>query len=70
MTSPIHSAPQERPDDLLPAREVRRINGDISEITLWRWVRDGKFPKPVKFNGRNYWRRADARIDAHAQQAA
>ena len=64
MSNSVKPVPPENPDDLLPAREVRRINGGISDMTLWRWVRDGKFPAPIKFNGRNYWRRADARIDA------
>ena len=24
-------------------------------MCLWRWIRDGKFPLPIKINGRNYW---------------
>jgi predicted DNA-binding transcriptional regulator AlpA len=44
---------------LLSARQVRKRYGDISKMTLWRWVKSDstKFPKPdVQINGRNYWR--------------
>jgi predicted DNA-binding transcriptional regulator AlpA len=43
---------------LLPRRELReRI--PVSDMTIWRWVRDGVFPKPVSINRRNYWRTED-----------
>lgn len=32
----------------------------VSHATLWRWVRDGKFPKPVKLSANvTAWRAAD-----------
>jgi predicted DNA-binding transcriptional regulator AlpA len=40
--------------------------GYPSEVSIWRWVRDGKFPPPAKPGGpkgRNYW--ADDVIAAH-----
>lgn len=40
---------------LLAARAVRERLGDVSDMTLWRWQRDGILPQPVKINGRNYW---------------
>lgn len=43
----------------------------ISESTLWRWVREGKFPKPVKLGEAvTAWRARDveAWLDARAAQ--
>jgi predicted DNA-binding transcriptional regulator AlpA len=31
----------------------------IHRATPWRWVQDGKFPKPLKMNGSTRWRLAD-----------
>lgn len=31
----------------------------VSEKTIWTWVRDGKFPKPLRLNGRTCWRLVD-----------
>ena len=42
-------------DVLLPAREVRRRFGQISPMTLWRWLDRGILPPPTKINGRNFW---------------
>jgi predicted DNA-binding transcriptional regulator AlpA len=28
----------------------------VSDMTIWRWMKAGIFPKPIKINGRNYWR--------------
>jgi predicted DNA-binding transcriptional regulator AlpA len=28
-------------------------------MTVWRWVDKGILPRPVKINGRNYWREID-----------
>lgn len=34
----------------------------IGATTLWRWVREGKFPKPVKLSERvTAWRAEDVR---------
>jgi len=37
--------------------QVRKLFGDISDMTLWRWLHDDKlgFPKPMYINGRRYW---------------
>lgn len=40
---------------LLPSRDVRKV-APVSEMTRWRWIKDGKFPKPIKIARRNYWR--------------
>lgn len=46
------------PERLLAARAVRDRLGSVSDMTLWRWVRDGILPQPTKINGRNYWNEA------------
>jgi predicted DNA-binding transcriptional regulator AlpA len=40
---------------------VRTRYGGISDMTLWRWLRDleMKFPPPVMIRRRRYWREAD-----------
>lgn len=27
---------------------VRKTVGEIGKTTLWRWIREGRFPKPVR----------------------
>lgn len=35
----------------------------ISHSTLWRWIRDGRFPQPIKLSDRiTVWRQSD--VDA------
>ncbi|MFD1439500.1 AlpA family phage regulatory protein [Acinetobacter sp. ANC 4282] len=42
-------------------REQPARNGllPITSKTLWTWVREGKFPKPIKMNGVTVWNSAD-----------
>ena len=47
--------PDRRDESLVTSRQVRARIGGISAMCLWRWIRDGKFPVPIKINGRNYW---------------
>ena len=58
------------PHRRIPAGEVRRICGDVSEMTIYRWLNraDLKFPKPVYIGRRRYWREAEIIewLDAHA----
>ena len=42
-------------ENLLPSSKVRAAFGDISGMTLWRWVDKGILQKPIVINGRNYW---------------
>jgi hypothetical protein len=47
-------------DDLVPSRVVKKENGGISDMTLWRWTRDPRiqFPRPdIVIHGRKYWTR-------------
>lgn len=39
---------------LLSRRMIRELV-PASDMTLWRWERDGLFPRHVSINGRNYW---------------
>lgn len=32
---------------------------EVSRATIWRWVREGKLPNPVKINGSTRWRSED-----------
>jgi hypothetical protein len=51
-------------DDLVPSGIVRRENGGVSSMTLWRWTRDPRvrFPPPdIVINNRNYWTRKTLR---------
>jgi hypothetical protein len=51
-------------DDLIPAAVVKRENGGISDMTLWRWIHSPRvqFPRPdVIINDRRYWKRRTLR---------
>lgn len=40
----------------LKAKPAREGLLPVSEKTIWTWVREGKFPRPIKLNGRTVWR--------------
>ena len=44
-------------EKLLPAKKVRERYG-VSDQTIWRWLHDKNsgFPKPIRIQGRRYWR--------------
>jgi predicted DNA-binding transcriptional regulator AlpA len=41
----------------LTARQVKARYGGISDMSLWRWLRDENlgFPQPLIINGRRFW---------------
>lgn len=43
----------------LKAKPARVGMLPISEKTIWTWVREGKFPSPIRLNGRTVWNLAD-----------
>lgn len=45
----------------IPPAAVRDLCGGISDMTLWRWLRNPElgFPKPIKVMSRRFWREAD-----------
>lgn len=48
-------------DRFLTAKSVRERYDDISDMTLFRWLRDPRvaFPAPVYIGRRRYWKVAD-----------
>ncbi len=50
-------------DTLLTSKQVRARVGNVSDMCIWRWMRDDRvqFPKPMQMNRRNYWRLGDLR---------
>jgi predicted DNA-binding transcriptional regulator AlpA len=47
----------ETPKRLLTAKEVRQRFGNISDMSLWRWIESETlgFPKPVYIMRRRFW---------------
>jgi len=45
---------------------------NVSSSTLWRWVKAGKIPAPLKLAGatKNYWRREELNAAIEAAAAA
>jgi predicted DNA-binding transcriptional regulator AlpA len=45
----------------LAAKQVRARYGNVSDMALWRWLRDERlaFPQPIVINSRRYWRLSD-----------
>lgn len=58
-------------DVLLTSNQTRARCGSVSTMCIWRWMKDERvqFPRPVKINGRNYWRLGDLRQWQAAQTA-
>ncbi|WP_287345287.1 AlpA family phage regulatory protein [Mesorhizobium sp.] len=46
---------QETRPTLLNGMDVKKL-APVSDMTLWRWIKAGAFPKPIKITSRNYWR--------------
>jgi hypothetical protein len=48
-------------DRYLTSQQVRHRYGDVSDMSLWRWLHDGKigFPRPIIINRRRYWHLRD-----------
>jgi hypothetical protein len=42
-------------DVLITARQGRKLAGEISEMTLWRWLKAGIVPDPIVIRNRRYW---------------
>jgi predicted DNA-binding transcriptional regulator AlpA len=67
--SPYHAAPHI--DRLVSRKEVLGIIG-ISNATLWRWIKSGRFPTPLKIGARKVaWRTSivTSWIEARTAQA-
>jgi hypothetical protein len=60
-----------KPDIYLTARQIRERYGKVSDMAIWRWLRDPAlgFPQPLVINTRRLWKLAD--LEAfEARQAA
>lgn len=46
---------------LISANAVRILCGDVSDMTLWRWLNDPalNFPRPTYIGTRRYWKEAE-----------
>ncbi len=54
-----------------PKRPTRPTPLPISPATFWRWIREGKFPKPTRLGERvTAWRVGDVRAWIKEQAAA
>ncbi|HEX6996134.1 MAG TPA: DNA-binding protein [Gammaproteobacteria bacterium] len=55
----------------LRQHQVRERYGRISYTTLWRRIRNGDIPAPVKIGGQNHWDERELdRADAERERAA
>ena len=48
-----------RSEKFVQAAHVREICGGICDMTLWRWLNERSFPRPIYIARRRYWREAD-----------
>lgn len=46
---------------LISIGDVRRMFGDVSDMTIWRWQQDAdlNFPKPIYVQRRRFWRESE-----------
>jgi hypothetical protein len=48
------------PDDaLINQSAAKLLAGDVSDMTFWRWRKNGVIPEPLKIRGRNYWQKGE-----------
>ncbi len=52
-------------DPLVSQNNAKKQLGNKSDMTFWRWRRQGILPEPIVINCRNHWRQSQ--IDAVAQ---
>lgn len=75
----LSPAPLEPGDELITSAEARRLAGGVSDMALWRWLKRGIIPEPLRIERRRYWNRrqfmdslmaAGTRADCDAVQGA
>jgi predicted DNA-binding transcriptional regulator AlpA len=49
----MRNTQEDRPT-LLNGMDIKKL-APVSDMSLWRWIKSGEFPKPIKIAGRNYW---------------
>ena len=40
---------------MMTSAQVRQACGGVSDMTVWRWLKDADFPQPTRVNRRRYW---------------
>jgi predicted DNA-binding transcriptional regulator AlpA len=60
------------PHRRIKAASVRQLCGDISDMTLWRWMDNPEldFPRPIYIGRRRFWREADIFAWLEAREVA
>ncbi len=53
----LSPAPLEPGDELITSAEARRLAGGVSDMALWRWLKRGIIPEPLRIERRRYWNR-------------
>lgn len=48
-------------DRLIGSKELRKKFGNISDMSLWRWLQDEDlgFPQPLYISRRRYWKASE-----------
>jgi predicted DNA-binding transcriptional regulator AlpA len=41
------------------AAAVKQMCGGVSDMAIWRWLKEGNFPQPQYIGNRRYWRAGD-----------
>lgn len=54
-----HGLDQGPDDALIGGTVAKRLAGNISDMTMWRWRQAGIVPPPLVIRGRNYWKRGE-----------
>lgn len=57
---------------VISASSVRELCGNISDMTLWRWLNAEEmgFPRPIYINRKRYWREAEVLAWLEGQEVA
>ena len=45
------------PHSLIQSDDLRAIMGGVSDMWLWRHLKDGSLPQPLMISRRRFWRR-------------
>lgn len=57
-------------NERLLTRRLLRNLVPVSDMTIWRWERDDRFPRHLTVNGRNYWLYSEVEAWLAKQQRA
>lgn len=66
-TERYSDAAEEQADALLTIKQTIKYYGNVDRSTIWRWVKKGTLPAPIKIGGRSLWRLSD--IQKHIREA-